>query len=176
MAVSIMRCYNEMTEAQRVALEEQIENVLVQQAKVDLPTAEVDIRNAMHTELGLAAAVGWALTSAAVANDPVVYINYTLGTRENLAFLEYDDPDDAINSVTIANQTTVLAVLESRHGGSRFQRIGYPRDVFTWKKQETMIITVRSPLVSTTIRVPMKVIKAEPKGTTVGGKACPTTA
>jgi len=173
MGVSITRCYNEMTEAQRVALEEQAENALATQAKIDLPTAEVDIRNANHLELGLAAVTGWNMTTAAVANNPVVYINYLLGNTENLAFLEFTDPDDAIDQLDIANQTTLLAVLQTRHGGSRFQRINYPRDLFMWKKTERMIITVRSNLVSTAIRVPLKVIKAEPKGTTIGGKPCP---
>jgi len=173
MAVSVVRQYNELVEAQRVALEEQVEKMLADQAKIDLPAAEVDIRNAKHDELGLASANGWTLLTAGVANNPVLYINYTLGTKENLAFLEFTDPDDAINSIEIANQTTTLAVLEQRHGGSRFQRIGYPRDIFTWKKQETIKITVKSPLVATTIRVPLKIVKAEPKGTTVGGKPCP---
>jgi RNA recognition motif-containing protein len=173
MAISVIRCYNELTEAQRVALEEQVEAALVNQAISDLPAKEIDIRNARHNELGLVATTGWNMTTNATANGATVYINYTLGNTENLAFLEYTDPDDAIDSLEIANQTTQLAVLEGRHGGSRWQRINYPRDLFLFKKTETMIIRVRSHLVSTAIRVPLKVIKAEPKGTTVGGKPCP---
>jgi len=172
MAVSIIRCYNEMTEAQRVALEEGIEAALIAQAQVDLPAKDVDIRNARHNDIGIAGVTGWNMTTSATANNPVTYVNYVLLQTENMAFLEYDDPDDAVDSIEIANQTTTLAILESRHGGSRFQRIDYPRDIFMWKKTETMTIRVRSHLVSTAIRVPLKILVAEPKGRTVGGKPC----
>ena len=195
MAVVDVRFWDDLTPEQRVALETEIEEALIAQAKQDIPANEVDIRPARPT-LDVTMAVGvtantWIETATTGPGTWDNVVNWTLGNQQNAALVMFTNPQGGLLRVRVQNATTVLAIIELAHlktyqgngglfdptGAAELTLIGskaYFRQVFLFKKTETMIIDVQCDPTAVAIgavQAPFKILLAEPQGQTVGCKA-----
>jgi len=195
MAVVDVRFWDDLSPEQRVALMTEIEESLISQAKSDIPANDVDIRPARPT-LDVTMAVGvtantWILAAPTGPGTWDNIVNWTLGAQQNAALVMMTNPFGSVIRVRVSNATTVLAIIELSHSktyqanGGQFDpagvaespRIGskaYFRQVFLFKKTETMILDVQMDAYAAAlgnVPAPFYILLAEPAGTTVGCKA-----
>lgn len=183
MTIAEIRAWDDLTPDERVQLENSIEEALVAQAKVDLSNENIDVRMARPTADitgGVFTANTWIMTAASISG-PGTYDNvftWVLNDRQNAALWGFFDNGDqtgvAVNQkamrMRIRNATTILAILETAFIREEEHVGGYFRQVFLWKKNETMAVDVMYADGAVDCEVVFLIKVAEPAGQTVGCK------
>lgn len=173
MTIAEIRAWNDLTENERVQLEASVEEALIAQAQQDLSNQNIDVRKARPTAdvtlgAGMVASTWQRVGTGPGVLDPVVA--WTLNDRQNAALYGFWDHERRVTRITIANATTTLAVLEVSHIRTEENPGAFFRQIFLWKKNETMTITAECIDPAQLVEIGLLIKIAEPAGQTFGCK------
>jgi len=173
MTIADVRAWNDLTPDERVQLEASVEEALIAQAQADLSNQNIDVRKARPTAdvtlgAGMVANTWRRAGTGPGTLDPIVA--WTLNDRQNAALYGFWDYERRITRITIANATTTLAVLEVSHIRAEENPGAYFRQIFLWKKNETMTVSAECVDAGQPVEVGLLIKIAEPAGQTFGCK------
>lgn len=176
-SISTVRAWDDLSADQRVALENAVVNALIASAKVDIPTGDVDVRDARITaDIGVAGttfaqvtANVWNFAFGAPGTLGSIIIHQVTQVT-NVAIWGFTCRDRAAGEIQIVQSNgTTLAIDEINFVNSNEHPLGYFSNAFIFTKNEGFTISIRSlDLLTHEFVVRMKI--AEQAGTLIGCK------